>query len=57
MDELWAIKQYLIKNLYKGFIKASQAPFTALILFIKKYNGSLQFYINYYKLNSLTYKD
>jgi hypothetical protein len=29
----------------------------ALILFIKKLNRLLRFYINYYKLNSLTYKD
>jgi hypothetical protein len=28
----------------------------ALILFIKKLNKLLQFYINYYKLNSLSYK-
>jgi hypothetical protein len=47
----------LVKNLYKGFIKANQAPFTALILFIKKPNKGLRFYIDYYKLNSLTHKD
>ena len=57
MDELKAIKQYLIKNLYKGFIKASQVPFTVPILFIKKFNGSLRFYIDYRKLNNLTCKD
>jgi hypothetical protein len=57
VDKLWAVKQYLVENLYKGFIKASQAPFTALILFIKKPNKGLRFYIDYYKLNSLTYKD
>jgi hypothetical protein len=56
-DKLQAVKQYLVKNLYKGFIKASQAPFTALILFVKKPNRGLQFCIDYYKLNSLTYKD
>jgi hypothetical protein len=56
-DELWAVKQYLVENLYKGFIKASQAPFMALILFVKKPNRGLRFYIDYCKLNSLTCKD
>jgi len=35
----------------------SQAPFTLLILFIKKLNGALHFYINYYKLNNIIHKD
>ena len=39
--ELIAIKAYLVKNLDKGFIKTSQAPFTSPVLFIKKPNGSL----------------
>ena len=51
------MKQYLIENLYKGFIKASQAPFAAPILFVKKHDGSLWFCIDYYKLNSLTHKN
>ena len=57
MDELRAIKQYLVENLHKGFIKASQAPFAAPILFVKKHDGSLWFCIDYRKLNSLTRKD
>ena len=28
-----------------------------LILFTKKLNRGLRFYINYYKLNNITYKD
>ena len=55
--KLQAIKQYLINNLGKGFIKPSQAPFNSPILFIKKPNGGLCFYINYYKLNNITRKD
>jgi len=47
MDKLKVIKQYLIKNFNKGFIKPSQAPFTSPILFIKKPNRGLYFYINY----------
>ena len=57
LEELKATKEYLLNNLNKGFIKSSQAPFIALILFIKKLNSSLRFYINYYKLNLITRKD
>jgi Reverse transcriptase (RNA-dependent DNA polymerase) len=56
-DELRAVKQYLIENLHKGFIEASQAPFAAPILFVKKSDGSLRFCIDYRKLNNLTRKD
>ncbi|KAK6583471.1 hypothetical protein PZA11_004547 [Diplocarpon coronariae] len=55
--ELKAIKAYLIDNLDKGFIEVSSAPFAALILFIKKPNGSLCLCIDYRALNALTYKD
>ena len=33
-EKLKAVKKYLEKNLHKGFIELSQAPFAALILFI-----------------------
>ena len=56
-EELKVVKKYLVKNLDKGFIKPSQAPFMALVLFVKKLDGSLCFYINYRKLNLLTKKD
>jgi hypothetical protein len=39
--ELEALKAYLVDNLTKGFIKSSQTPFGAPILFVKKPNGSL----------------
>ena len=42
------IKEYLIKNLKKGFIKLSNSLYLLLILFIKKKNKDLYFYINYY---------
>jgi hypothetical protein len=47
----------LVENLDKGFIDGGRAPFTALVLFVKKANGSLRFCINYRKLNNLTRKD
>ena len=45
--ELEEVKRYLMDNLYKGFIKPSQSPFAALVLFIKKPNSSLRFYIDF----------
>jgi Reverse transcriptase (RNA-dependent DNA polymerase) len=56
-EELKVVKKYLTKNLDKGFIKPSQAPFVAPILFVKKPDGSLCFCIDYRKLNLLTKKD
>jgi hypothetical protein len=55
--KLKTVKEYLINNLDKGFIKASQALYTAPVLFIKKPDGSLWFCIDFQKLNQLTYKD
>ncbi len=55
--ELETTKQYLVDNLNKGFIAPSQSLFTAPVLFVKKANGSLRFYINYRKLNQITRKD
>ena len=57
LTKLKEVKRYLVKNLNKGFIKPSQAPYTLPIFFVKKANKSLRFYINFYKLNNLTKKD
>ena len=57
VEELLAVKKYLNENLKKGFIVNSQVPFISLTLFVKKPNGNLQFYINFWKLNTLTWKD
>jgi len=56
-EELETCKKYLVENLHKGFIKPSQSPFAAPILFIRKSDRSLQFCINFCKLNLLTCKD
>jgi hypothetical protein len=45
--KLQKVKEYLIKNLKKGFITPSKAPYASLILFTKKKDGGLRFYINY----------
>jgi hypothetical protein len=55
--ELEETKRYILDNLYKGFIEPSQAPFAALILFVKKANRSLRLYIDYRKLNEISRKD
>jgi len=47
IKELEIVKQYLINNLHKGFIMPSQAPFVAPVLFVRKPNGSLRFYIDF----------
>jgi hypothetical protein len=51
------VKQYLVDNLNKGLIEPSQAPFTTPVLFVKKANGNLRFYIDFRKLNQITRKD
>jgi hypothetical protein len=56
-EELIVLKKYLLENLDKGFIESSQAPYLSLVLFVKKPNGSLRFYINFRKLNTITCKD
>jgi hypothetical protein len=55
--ELLAVKEYLLENLYKGFIVLNSASFASPVLFVAKPNSSLRFCVNYYKLNSLIKKD
>ncbi len=51
--KLQKIKKYLEKNLKKKFITLSKALFTSSILFVKKKDDSLCFYVDYWKLNAL----
>ena len=57
MEELQAIKEHLTEHLSRGFIIASSYPYALPVLFVKKPDSSLWFYINYHKLNALTKKD
>jgi hypothetical protein len=56
-EELETVKEYLVNNLHKGFIKPSQVPFAAPVLFVKKPNRGLRFCIDFHKLNQITRKD
>ncbi|ESZ92698.1 putative retrovirus polyprotein [Sclerotinia borealis F-4128] len=38
-EELRSMKQYIVDNLDKGFIKTSKAPFAAPVLFVRKPSG------------------
>ena len=57
IPKLRVYKEYLIKNLKKGYIVLSGVVFALLILFILKKNSSLRFYVDYRKLNIFTKKD
>ena len=52
--ELRELKTQLEELLSKGFIRPSISPWGALILFVKKKDGSLQLCIDYRKLNKVT---
>jgi hypothetical protein len=56
-EELEAAREYILDNLYKGFIIPSNAPFASPILMAEKLGGGLCFCINYCKLNAIMYKD
>jgi hypothetical protein len=56
-DELLVLRKFLEKNLSKGFIRASLSPAVSLVLFAKKPNRGLRFYINYRALNTITIKN
>ena len=55
--KLQRIKEYLKKNLRKGFITSSNASYASLILFAQKFNDDLRFCVDYQKLNALIKKD
>jgi len=55
--ELIVLKQWLEKNMSKGFIRQSSSPFAAPVLFAKKPGGGLRFCIDYRDINSKTIKN
>ncbi|KAH0607596.1 uncharacterized protein H6S33_002630 [Morchella sextelata] len=55
--ELKALREYLNENLPKGFIRASESPAGAPILFVKKSDGTLRLCVDYRGLNAITVKN
>ena len=56
-NKLAILKEYINKNLKKGFIKESTLKAKTLVLFVFKKDSRLQLVINYYKLNNVIIKD
>ena len=52
-----ALKEFIKKNLKKGYIQPLQLLVGYLVLFIPKKNGKLRMCINYRQLNSIIKKD
>ena len=52
--ELKALHEYIKENLSKGFIRRSESPAGAPILFVKKKDGSLRLCVDYRGLNKVT---
>jgi hypothetical protein len=57
VKELQVLKNYLEEHLSKGFIQASSSSAAALILFVKKSDGSIRVCLYYRALNDLTVKN
>lgn len=55
--ELVKLKKQLQELLDKGFIRWSASPWGALVLFIKKKDGSIQMCVDYHMLNQVTIKN
>lgn len=55
--ELKALKDYIDEMLGKGFIRASNSPSGAPVLFAKKKDGSLRLCVDYRGLNRITRKN
>ena len=55
-DELLVLWETLNELLDKGFIRASNSPVGAPVLFVKK-EGGFRFYVDYWGSNDITKKD
>jgi hypothetical protein len=56
-DKLLVLWKTLTNLLNKGFIRVNSLPAAAPILFVRKPDKGLRFYINYQGLNHMTKKD
>ncbi|RAL59221.1 hypothetical protein DID88_006676 [Monilinia fructigena] len=56
-DELLVLRKTLTEYLDKGFIRVSNSPAAAPVLFVRKPGGGLRFCVDYRALNKVTRKD
>lgn len=56
-EELLILRKTLTELLDKNFIRASNSPASAPVLFVKKPGGGLRFCVDYRALNAITKKD
>ena len=56
-DELLVLRKTLTEYLDKGFIRVSNSPASAPVLFVRKPGGGLRFCVDYRGLNRITRKD
>jgi hypothetical protein len=55
--KLAVLKEYIKKNLKKGYIRESALRASALVLFVLKKDKGLRLVVNYQGLNNVTIKD
>src|SRR5882724_11770888 len=55
--ELGLLHEFLEDMVSKGFIRSSQSPGGAPVLFAKKKDGTLRLCVNFWNLNKITWKD
>lgn len=55
--ELEALREYIDKNLERGYIRPSSSPAGYPILFVPKKNGKLRLCVDYRQLNDITIKN
>ncbi|KIN98931.1 hypothetical protein M404DRAFT_30898 [Pisolithus tinctorius Marx 270] len=55
--ELQALQTFINENLTTSFICPTSSPYTALVLFVKKKDSSLQLCVDFSSLNKITKKD
>jgi len=52
-----ALKEFIKENLNTGFIQPTLSPHGALVLFVKKKDGSLRLCVDFHSLNHISKKD